>query len=1065
MSCGLCAGEPTQSPVELPNGALILPLAEVMDYLHFVVSIEIGDENNSVIYNQIVDTASGKLMMWNYEQLTSNDFSCGCYSSGRDKLGLCSVSTAGEDECPNYEYCGWYNNYCYPSISSIAFICDNEYVVWDVNVSGTATMRFTGDTSGRFTDSNMILVSMWGTEQSDIPIHNFTDMKKYADGIIGLSYNYSNQQSTFWDLCGTGIPNVFALDFNRDCGVENLCEIHINYINTDRYDVQYGDPEFDRAWVYEEQIFFHEFEMYDLLLCNTRLLGDFPNEMENVLVDSGSSCLILHTKAFTIMTQLLSSVLTCLEVKEGRPKTCFVATENLDNLPPLRFRMKNDSSVWLNLRLDHLVFGDLSGSSDLEFPNGEYYELCIQEHETITVFGTMVLTNFYSVFDLVNQQVGLANHDESNEYIDIDSGKTILCNYGMEGQPDTLTACESDDTLCPTSAPVWKEGCYDDDECISSKDFWETHTCKTASQWCDHFLWSVDVQECCPLACDVCPESPTLSPILQPEGGLIIPLAQVMDYLHFVVSIVVGEGDDAVVVNSIVDTASGALMLWNHDGVTSSTIECGCYNSHQWMCTHGAQDEETCEEFDLCEWSVLSCDAPSSVTFMCDNEIITWDVEVSGAAVMRFLADSDGEPIESDVILASFWDSQQSDIPIHNFTQMMKYTDGILGLSYSYSRLGRKTTFWDIYGRVPDSFSLDFNRDCGVDNHCEMHIDYVSDKYDIQFGETDFEREYKVGLQVIFHEFEMYDLLLCNTRLFDVMSTQVENVLVDTGSSCLVLQTEIFGAFTTLLGPILTCLSVTEGRPQTCFVKQENLANLPPLRFRMHPDSDAWLIIRLENLLFGKVGRIFDGAPHGSWNELCIQEHSTATVFGTMVLTNFYAVFDLVNQSVGLANHDESNEWLDFNTGEIITCTYGEVGEPKTLSLCEVDILFCGNSSSSSVDVLVVLVIVVTVFIVALMGFFCVMRWRKMRTEVIELEGLERLAPEDVSGRLGDMACVQVNDDGIEEIAFRQLVEQKRESEPSGEPAYPPRPAGEADEWEGTFAVANSDEQEGMETR
>merc|ERR1719397_1741535 len=98
-----------------------------------------------------------------------------------------------------------------------------------------------------FFESNMILVSMEGAEQSDIPIHNFTDMKMYTDGIIGLSYNYSNERSTFWDLCG-GIPFEFALDFNRDCGVENLCEMHINYINTDRYDVQYGDPEFDHKW-------------------------------------------------------------------------------------------------------------------------------------------------------------------------------------------------------------------------------------------------------------------------------------------------------------------------------------------------------------------------------------------------------------------------------------------------------------------------------------------------------------------------------------------------------------------------------------------------------------------------------------------------------------------------------------------------------------------------------------------------------------------------------------------------------------------------------------------------
>merc|ERR1719427_1165678 len=88
------------------------------------------------------------------------------------------------------------------------------------------------------------------------------------------------------------------------------------------------------------------------------------------------------------------------------------------------------------------------------------------------------------------------------------------------------------------------------------------------------------------------------------------------------------------------------------------------------------------------------------------------------------------------------------------------------------------------------------------------------------------------------------------------------------------------------------------------------------------------------------------------------------------------------------------------------------------------------------------------------MVFFCVMRRRKMNLEIREGEDYEiPLAPEGVSGRLGDMRSVQVNDDGIGEIAFRDLIEQKLESEPTDELAYPPRPAGEVDEYEGTIAL------------
>lgn len=1066
MSCGLCEGEATPSPIRETDGGLILPLAEIMDYLHFVVSIDIGDESSSITYNPIVDTASGKLMLWNYAKLTSSVFDCGCYDL-EDDLGLCSTITNDEDQCSSYDYCGLYNTNCYAWLEHVSFKCDNERIYWYIDASGEAPMRFSGDKTGTYKNGNVILVSMEDSEQSDIPIHNFTDLLKYADGIIGLSYNYTGSSTTFWDLLGTGVPDTFALDFNRDCGVENRCEMHVDYVDTDTYDVQYGDPEFDREWANGETVYFHEFEMYDLLLCNTRLFGDFPTEMENVLVDTSSSCLVLHTDAFTIMTKMLSSLLTCLEVKEGRPKTCFVATKNLINLPPLRFRMKNDSSVWLNLRLENLVFGDLSGSSDLEFPNGEYYELCIQEHDSDTVFGTMALTNFYSVFDLVTQQVGLANHDETNKYTDVDSGETIVCNYGMEDEPETLTPCETDSMFCPTNAPT-KEGlCSDDDECISNKEFWESHTCETASQWCEHFLWSADVQECCPLACDVCPESPTLSPIVAPENGLIIPLAQVMDYLHFVATIELGEGDDKVVVNPIVDTASGALMLWNYEGITSSIMDCGCFSSYTSRCTHTALTEVKCAEFDFCSWFHISCiSSQSVVTFNCDNELIKFNMDVSGGAVMKFSADSSGEPAEGDVVLVRFEDYEQSDIPIHNFTDLMKYTDGILGLSYNYSSLGQKTTFWDMYGSVPESFALDFNRDCGVDNPCEMHIDYQNEKYDVQFGDTDYERK-SYGQDVPFHEFEMHDLLLCNTRLFDTMTDQKENVLVDTGSSCLVLHTEVFGVLTTLLGPILTCMSVEEDRPKTCFVKKDDLEKLPPLRFRMHPDSDVWLNFRLENLLFGDMSGSSYEALDGDYYELCLQEDSTDTVFGTMALTNFYSVFDLVNHRVGLANHNESNDYLDIVSGEKTSCTYGEVGQPETLSPCDIDSSLCSSSpkSSSSVNVLVVLGILVAILVLCLILFFFVMRRRKMNVELIgEVEDFEiPLAPEGVSGRLGDMTSVQVNDDGIGEIAFRDLVEQKLDSQPKGESAYPPRPAGEVDDYEGTFAVADPDRGEAQE--
>jgi len=186
-------------------------------------------------------------------------------------------------------------------------------------------------------------------------------------------------------------------------------------------------------------------------------------------------------------------------------------------------------------------------------------------------------------------------------------------------------------------------------------------------------------------------------------------------------------------------------------------------------------------------------------------------------------------------------------------------------------------------------------------------------------------------------------------------------------------------------------------------------------------------------------------------------------------MTNFYAVFDLVNQRVGLSNHNESNQYLDFDTGEMITCNYGELGEPETLSYCDSEEVSCGqnnSSSSSHTDVFVVLVILVAVLVLALVLFFCVMRSRQLRTEVIEAEGFWPSGFQGVTGRLGDKACVQVNDDGIGEVDFRNLVEQGLWSEPTDQPTYPPHPADEVEEddvHERTVAVPNP--QDAQETR
>jgi len=433
---------------------------------------------------------------------------------------------------------------------------------------------------------------------------------------------------------------------------------------------------------------------------------------------------------------------------------------------------------------------------------------------------------------------------------------------------------------------------------------------------------------------------------LQPLIALTLQLTEQMDYLHFTVEIEIGQPPNTETVKAIVDTGSGSLMVWNYPEETSSTFTCGCTIPDETSLCNDTAPEDTCPEFDFCNWK--SPNGPCTnqqnvITFACDKEKILWNLKRSGTERMKFQQDPRGVYYDADVIYADFNDYVRSDYPIHKSDEIREFTDGVLGLSYNYTSIGQATSFWDMYGKgVPSTFALDLNRGCGVEDNlrCEMHIDWVDDEnYNIEYSDTDILRKYLWGEDVIFHEFLLYDLAMCNTKLLSDDTTSV-NVIVDTGSSCLTLPNAVFKLLTQLLAEQITCLSTSIGRPKTCFVKPELLSSLPPLRFRLRPDSSTWHVISLSNLLFADVDDIARGTVRDL--ELCLQEdESDEMVFGTMALLNFYTVFDLDNQRVGFASKEEPT-YTNQYSGKKVNCRSSLV-EP-----CQTDSKFCTQRSKSS---------------------------------------------------------------------------------------------------------------------
>jgi len=443
----------------LVDGAMVLELEEVMDYLHFTVELVVGEQNPQTV-RTILDTASGSLMTWHYRPwLNDTTFTCGCPGAGN----TCD-SSAPEDTCSKYDYCSWTDSKCHNYRDTVVFACDTERLEWSVKYSGKDNMRFGSDVRGVFREADLVSVGFKDYVKSDFPIHKKNQIMQYSDGVLGLSYSYQSvgQDTSFWQMYG-GSPDTFALDLNRNCG-ENLdlkCEMHIDTIDTVRYsNIEYSQDE-NKAFKYGEETVFHEFRLYDLLMCNTKLFDD-DTPFLDTLVDTGSSCLGLPVQVFQPLTQLLSEHMQCHSMKPGRPKTCFISSNKLQFLPPLRFRLSPNSNRWHNLRLESLLFADIT---DVENGSVKNLELCLQETDFAGIqFGTMAILNFYTVFDLKNKRVGL--HTKSgNKYMKT-SGNVeteISCNYGSAGQPRPKTLCETDSRFC-TGDDTGGSGKNSDDE-------------------------------------------------------------------------------------------------------------------------------------------------------------------------------------------------------------------------------------------------------------------------------------------------------------------------------------------------------------------------------------------------------------------------------------------------------------------------------------------------------------------------------------------------------------------------------------------------------------------------
>lgn len=341
-----------------------VPLSYTSQSLHFAISLKVGSDPQ--IVPLILDTGSSELFLFTKSQCNSNT---SCFD---------------------------------PSISSTLDPMGNSnFAEFSMEIDGSIVFAAGSIVSDLIESSEWKRQSYFGLAKERLigssDFQNFDDVA----GVFGVSMNGNayfscinnrNSVCTVFDQLFLGsTPQIFAIDPSR-MKMDIRGVVHENLIAaeaTNAYDLF-------RA------------QLFDFSLCGISLFGGITS-IWPAIIDTGSSCLSLPSEFF-------KSLLAHVPI-ECTGNVCIVPNEWIGRLPSLSFRLSKGGKR-LFIPLDSLVIPDRSDgriciveSTGILAP--DHYALFTKS----IVFGTLVLSTLYTVFDKSTSQVSFKSYsnDTSTE--------------------------------------------------------------------------------------------------------------------------------------------------------------------------------------------------------------------------------------------------------------------------------------------------------------------------------------------------------------------------------------------------------------------------------------------------------------------------------------------------------------------------------------------------------------------------------------------------------------------------------------------------------------------------
>ncbi|KAF2074656.1 hypothetical protein CYY_004051 [Polysphondylium violaceum] len=214
-----------------------------------------------------------------------------------------------------------------------------------------------------------------------------------ADGIIGFGRSCKSCVPTVYEsmVAQQGLKNIFGMMLDYEGGgVLSLSDLNPNYYE--------GDIEYTP---FDENSLYYKIQMTGFVVANHSIpVRDFGD----VIVDSGSTALVLASRAYNTLIHILKKNFCHIEGVCGKPdifsSRCYENDSVIDKFPVLHFGFKNGVRLAIPPK-NYLIKSVFQGGK-------VGYCFMIDEGDDMTILGDVFMRGYYTIFDNESHRIGFA---------------------------------------------------------------------------------------------------------------------------------------------------------------------------------------------------------------------------------------------------------------------------------------------------------------------------------------------------------------------------------------------------------------------------------------------------------------------------------------------------------------------------------------------------------------------------------------------------------------------------------------------------------------------------------